>query len=142
MSRVDLIVNGEIRESQTVDPREAAGHWSVKVEKSSWLALLVRGHYKDQTEIIAAHSSPVIVDVEGSEFFSQADAISILDQVEGALAYIDTVGTRAEDEVYKRMRLRLTSVYRRLHNDLHKRGHYHQHTLITDHPEHHTERGS
>ncbi len=138
MSRVDLIVNGEIRESQTVGPREAAGHWSVKVAKSSWLALLVRGHYEDQTEIIAAHSSPVIVDVESSEFFSQADAISILDQVEGALAYIDTVGTRAEDEVYKRMRLRLTSIYRQLHNDLHKRGHYHQHTSVTDHPEHHT----
>ncbi len=142
MSRVDLIVNGEIRESQTIDPREAAGHWSVKIGKSSWLALLVRGHYKDQTEMIAAHSSPVIVDVEGSEFYSQADALSILDQVEGALAFLDTVGTRAEDEVYKRMRLKLTSIYRRLHNDLHKRGHYHQHTLITDHPEHHTERGS
>ncbi|MFB3903152.1 MAG: CehA/McbA family metallohydrolase [Acidobacteriota bacterium] len=137
MSRVDLIVNGEIRESQTIDPREAAGHWSVKVEKSSWLALLVRGHYRDQTEMIAAHSSPVMVDVEGSEFFSQADALAILDQVEGALAYIDTVGMRAEDEIYKRMRLRLTSVYRQLHNDLHKRGHYHQHTSITDHPEHH-----
>ena len=71
MSRVDLVVNGEIRESQSIGPREAAGHWSVKAGKSSWLALLVRGHYQDQTEMIAAHSSPVIVEVAGSEFFSR-----------------------------------------------------------------------
>ena len=55
--------------------------------------------------MIAAHSSPVVAEVEGSEFDSQADALSILRQVEGALAYLDTVGTRAEDEVYKRVRL-------------------------------------
>ncbi len=136
MSRVDLVVNGEIRESQSIGPREAAGHWTVRIGKSSWLALLVRGHYPDQVEMIAAHSSPVVAEVEGSEFYSQADALSILGQVEGALAYLDTVGTRAEDEVYKRVRLKITSVYRRLHNDLHQRGHYHRHTSITDHPEH------
>ncbi|MFB3902627.1 MAG: CehA/McbA family metallohydrolase [Acidobacteriota bacterium] len=137
MTRVDLVVSGEIRESQSIGPWEAAGHWTVKVGKSSWLALLVRGHYPDQPEIITAHSSPVIAEVEGSEFYSQADALSILRQIEGTLAYLDTVGTRAEDEVYQRMRLKITSVYRRLHNDLHRRGHYHLHTSITDHPEHH-----
>ena len=66
MSRVELVVNGEIRESVAVAPEAAAGHWSVKVDKSCWLALLVRGHYADKPEIIAAHSSPVMVDVEGS----------------------------------------------------------------------------
>ena len=71
-------------------PREAAGHWSVKVERSSWLALLVRGHYADKPEIIAAHSSPVMVRVEGSPFFAAADAVTILEQIEGALAYLDT----------------------------------------------------
>ncbi|MFQ5989798.1 MAG: CehA/McbA family metallohydrolase [Candidatus Methylomirabilales bacterium] len=137
MSRIDLIVNGEIRQSKSVNAYEDEGHWSLQVDKSSWVAILVRGHYEDKPEMIAAHSSPVMIKVEGSEFFSAADAITILEQIEGALVYLDTVGTRAEDETYRRMRLKLTSAYRKLHNELHKRGHYHEHTSSTDHSEHH-----
>jgi hypothetical protein len=106
----------------------------VRVERSSWLALLVRGHYPDKPEIIAAHSSPVMAAVEGTPFFSGLDAVTILDQIEGALAYLDTVGTRAEDAVYKRLRLRLTSAHRTLHNQLHARGQFHEHTPLTKHP--------
>jgi hypothetical protein len=137
MSRVELIVNGEIRESLEVPSWEQSGHWSVKVDKSSWLALLVRGHYADRPEIVAAHSSPVMVNVEGSPMLAAADAVTILEQIEGALAYLDTVGTRAEDVAYKRMRLVLTSAHRSLHNRMHQLGYYHDHTLVEDHPEHH-----
>jgi hypothetical protein len=134
VSKVELVVNGEIRESLPVAPDKSAGHWSVRVERSSWLALLVRGHYPDKPEIIAAHSSPVMAAVEGTPFFSGLDAVTILDQIEGALAYLDTVGTRAEDAVYKRLRLRLTSAHRTLHNQLHARGQFHEHTPLTKHP--------
>jgi hypothetical protein len=137
MSRVELIVNGEIQESVAVLSREGSGHWSVKVDKSSWLALLVRGHYADKPEIIAAHSSPVMIIVEGSPLLAAADAVTILEQIEGALAYLDTVGTRAEDTAYKRMRLVLQSSHRTLHNRMHQLGYYHGHTPVTDHPEHH-----
>ena len=138
MTRVDLVVNGEIRESRTIDPAEARGNWSVRLDRSSWIALLVRGrYYSDTLEMIAAHSSPVMVEVENSEFFSAADAVTILDQIEGSLAYLDTVGTHAQTEAYKRMRMRLTSAYRNLHNKLHQQGHYHEHTAATDHPPHH-----
>lgn len=133
MSRVDLVVNGEIRESKRVNGREDAGAWRVTVERSSWLALLVRGHYPDKPEIIAAHSSPVLVEVDGSRCFAAADAVTILDQIEGALAYLDTVGTRADTAAYKRMRMILTAAHRRLHNELHRRGHYHEHTHEHDH---------
>jgi len=136
MSRVELIVNGEIRESLSVPPDQASGHWSVKIEKSSWLALLVRGHYADKPEIIAAHSSPVMVTVAGSPMLAAADALTILEQIEGALAYLDTVGTRAQDAAYKRMRLVLTSAHRALHNRMHEHGYYHGHTHVTDHAEH------
>jgi hypothetical protein len=138
VSRVELIVNGEIRESVAVDPDHAAGQWSVKVDASAWLALLVRGHYPDKPEIIAAHSSPVMIDVEGSQMLAAADAVTILEQIEGALAYLDTVGTRAEDRAYKRMRMVLESAHRGLHNRMHQQGYYHDHTPVTDHPEHHT----
>jgi hypothetical protein len=139
MSRVELMVNGEIQESVAVSPEEGSGHWSVKVDRSSWLALLVRGHYADKPEIIAAHSSPVVIMVEGSPMLAAADAVTILEQIEGALAYLDTVGTRAEDTVYRRMRMVLTSAHRSLHNRMHQLGTYHHHTPVIDHPEHHRE---
>ena len=138
LSRVELIVNGEIRESVAVPADRAAGHWSLRVDKSAWLALLVRGHYTDQPEIIAAHSSPVMVEVAGSPLLAAADAVTILEQIEGALAYLDTVGTRADARAYKRMRLVLTSAHRSLHNRLHAMGYFHGHTPLTDHAEHHT----
>jgi hypothetical protein len=100
----------------------------VRVDRSCWLALLVRGHYADQPEIIAAHGPPVMVRVAGSPLLAAADAVTILDQIEGAMAYLDTVGTRAEDRVYKRMRLVLEAAHRTLHNRMHQLGHYHEHT--------------
>jgi len=137
ISRVELIVNGEIRESQSVSSEKGEGNWSVKVEKSSWLALLVRGHYKDKPEIIAAHSSPVMVEVKGSKMYSEVDALTILDQIEGSLAYLDTIGTKADDVSYKRMRLLLESTHRKVHNQMHQMGYFHKHSPLSDHQEHH-----
>jgi hypothetical protein len=137
MSRIELVVNGEVRESRALRQGDDAGHWSVKLERSGWLGLLIRGHYPDRPEIIAAHSSPVMVAVAGSQAIAAADAITILDQIEGAQAYLDTVGTRADAKALKRMRLVLTSAHRSLHNRLHQQGDYHGHSPVTDHPAHH-----
>jgi len=137
MSRVELVVNGEIRESADVSPENDSGNWSVKVDKSSWLALLVRGHYADKPEIVAAHSSPVMITVDGSQLLAAADAITILEQIEGALAYLNTIGTRAEEVAYKRMCQVLLSAHRGLHNRMHQLGYYHEHSPVTDHSEHH-----
>lgn len=139
MTKVELIVNGEIYESRSIRPDEDEGCWSVKINKSSWIALLIRGHYPDKPkeEVIAAHSSPVMIDIERSPLLAKADALSILEQIEGTLVYLDTTGTRAETKAYKRMRLILTSAHRSLHNRMHKLGYYHEHTPIDDHPEHH-----
>ena len=136
MSRVELIVNGEIRESRAVRKTEDRGRWSVKLDRSSWLALLVRGHYADKPEIIAAHSSPVMVKVGATPFFAAADAVTILEQIEGALAYVDTVGTRAETVAYKRMRAVLTGAHRKLHNRMHRHGMFHKHSPADLHPGH------
>jgi hypothetical protein len=137
ISRVELVVNGEIRESQAVSPDGSSGAWSVRVDKSCWLALLVRGQFPStlslsKGEIIAAHSSPVMVMVEGSPLLAAADAVTILDQIEGALVYLDTVGTRAEDRAYKRMRLVLESAHRTLHHRMHQQGNYHAHLSAGD----------
>lgn len=139
MTRVDLVVNGEIVESRTVKPWSAEGYWTCKLDRSAWVALLVRGHYEDKPEIIAAHSSPVLVAVEGSTLTSAADALTILEQIEGAMAYLDTLGTRADDAARKRMRMVLTAAHRRLHNQMHQRGQYHRHTPAEHHREHESE---
>lgn len=137
MTRVELIVNGEIRESVAVDPESASGSWSLKVEKSAWLALLVRGGYADKPEIIAAHSSPVMVEVSGTQMLAAADALTILEQIEGTLAYFNTIGTRADIKAFKRMEMVLESAHRSLHNRMHQQGYFHNHSAVTDHPEHH-----
>jgi hypothetical protein len=137
MTRVDIVVNGEIRESRQVSPSEDQGHSRLRVDRSSWVALLVRGHYKDKPEIIAAHSSPVMIEIARTPFFSAADSITILEQIEGALAFLDNVGTRADTAAYRRMRMVLLSTHRSLHNRLHQHGVFHEHTPATDHDEHH-----
>jgi hypothetical protein len=137
ISRIELIVNGEVRESKAVSVDKVEGHWSFKTEKSAWLALLVRGHYKDKPEIVAAHSSPVMIDVKGSTMYSEVDALTILEQIESAQAYLETIGTRADDATYKRMRLFLESTYRKVHNRMHQLGYFHDHNPLSDHQEHH-----
>jgi hypothetical protein len=133
ISRVELVVNGEIRESVAVSPDGGSGHWSLRADQSCWVALLVRGHYANKPEVIVAHSSPVMIRVEGSQLLAAADAVTILDQVEGAMAYLDTVSTRADDRAYKRMRLALESAHRSLHNRLHQQGYFHEHTPVNKH---------
>ena len=77
MSRVELVVNGEIRESQAIPADAGSGHWTIRLDKTAWLALLVRGHYADKPEIIAAHSTPVMVEVDGKPPLAAADAVSM-----------------------------------------------------------------
>ncbi len=136
MTSVELVVNGEIREGAAVEAEAARGRWSVRLTRSSWLALLVRGHHPGHPEIIAAHSSPVMARVGATPFFAAADALTILEQIEGALAYLDTVGTRAQVAAYKRMRAVLTGAHRRLHNRLHHAGVAHRHSPADRHPGH------
>jgi len=137
MMTIELIVNGEVKERKAISKWEGSGNWSVKVEKSSWIALLVRGHYPDKPEIIAAHTSPVMIRVQNSPMMTKADALTILDQIEGAMAYMETIGTRADEKAYKRMRLVLESAHRSLHNRMHEMGFDHIHTPTNDHSEHH-----
>ena len=137
MSRIDLVVNGEIVRSEAVNPAKAEGSSSIKIEKSSWIALLVRGHYPGKPEIIAAHTSPVMVKAEGSDFLAAADALTILEQVEGAMAYLDTVATRADVDSYRRMRMVLQSQHRKIHNRMHQAGFFHSHYPPEDHDEYH-----
>ncbi len=137
MTRVELIVNGKIKETANITDWKGNGSWNINVPESSWIAILVRGKYPDKPEIIAAHSSPVMIKVNDSPMLIAEDAMTILDQIEGAMAYLDTIGTRADDIAYKRMKLVLISAQRAIHNRMHSMGYFHQHTPLYDHSEHH-----
>ncbi len=98
MSRVELIVNGEIRQSQAVAPDDSQRvlvdqGGSELLDGACWCAGIIR---------TSPRSSPPIPPRSwcrwpGRRCLAAADAVTILEQIEGALAYLDTVGTRAED---------------------------------------------
>lgn len=135
VTRVELVVNGETREVRTVDPAVGnyTGQWSLRLEASAWIALRVRGAYPDKQEMIAAHTSAVMVYVAGQPCFNAPDAATILTQIEGASVYLRTIGTKAEAAVYEQLMAALTAAHRALHNRLHAMGRYHEHVAPGDH---------
>ncbi len=136
MTRVELVRNGEVIDGTTVAKFKAEGYFKVKIDSSSWLALLVRGQYPNQAEVIAAHSSSIVLDVKNSPMLAAADAMTILQQIEGVIAHFDSLKCGMDSRKYKEMRLLLTSAHRRLHNRLHRSGHFHHHTPANWHDEH------
>ena len=139
ISSVELIHGGVVAEQ--VDAGGAlslSGSATVLVEDSSWLALRVRGSYRDDhPQDIAAHTSAVQVRVGGARPFSAHDAGLILDQIEGALAYVDTIAPRPDAQRYRRLRATLEGAWNRLHQTMHHHGVFHQHTPLHDHASHH-----
>jgi hypothetical protein len=138
VTRIELIVNGEIRGEKTVDPAVGsyAGSWSIRMDESGWVALRVRGRYPGKKEAIVAHSSSVMVIVDRKTCLNAADAMIILEQIEGSTAYIKNLGTKAEEKVLKQMLMTLTKAHRALHNRMHQHGIHHRHTVKDDHHHH------
>ena len=134
IDQVEIVVGGLTYEQVNVDKSlSASGSAEVRVEDSTWIALRVRGSYKGQHGEIAAHTSAVQVTVEGRPIFSQADATTVLEQIEGAIAYLDTLAPRPEARRLKQMRATLEAAHNRLHQQMHKHGIYHDHTPLHDH---------
>ena len=135
ITAVELVVGGEtadvVRFDGLLGSRE--GCFQAKVNNSAWIALRIRGHQKDKPEIITAHTSAVMVYVDGKQPMNAPDAVTILEQIEGAAAYIKTIGTKAQDRQFKAALTALTSAHRALHNRLHEMGYYHNHTVIDEH---------
>ena len=139
ISSVELIHGGVVAEQ--ADGRGAlslSGTATVHVQDSSWLALRVRGSYRSERPLdIAAHTSAVQVRVGGARPFSAHDAGLILDQIEGALAYVDTIAPRPDPNRYRQLRATLEGAWNRLHQTMHRQGVFHQHTPLHDHTSHH-----
>ena len=135
VTQVELVVNGETREVVASDAARSdhSGRWSLKVADSGWVALRVRGGYPDKSEMIAAHSSAVMFRVGEKPIFDRLDAMTILEQIEGATAFVTSLGSRAEEKQYKKVLMSLAAAHRRLHNYMHQNGMFHNHTEVDDH---------
>ena len=134
IDQVEVIVGGLVYDEVNMNKElSASGNAEVKVEGSTWIALRVRGSYKGYHGEIAAHTSCVQVLVEGKPIFSQVDAKTILEQIEGAIAYLDTLAPRPEVTRMKQMRTMLEGAHNRLHQQMHRKGIYHDHSLLHDH---------
>jgi hypothetical protein len=89
----------------------------------------VRGSYHGRADDIAAHTSAVQILVAGSRLFSEVDAGAVLDQIEGAIAFVDTLASRPAERRFRELRATLEMAHNRLHQRLHQAGIYHRHPL-------------
>ena len=137
IDQVEVIVGGLVADQVSCEKSlSAQGSCELKLDESSWVALRVRGSYRGQHGEIAAHSSAVQVRVDGQELFSQPDATAVLEQIEGAIAYVDTIAPRPEATRYKAMRATLTAAHRRMHQRMHQQGIFHEHVLHSPEGQH------
>lgn len=137
IERVEVVVGGFAVEETTVDGAlSAEGSCEVTIGESSWVALRVRGSHAGREGEIAAHSSAVLLRVNGARPFKQADAMAVLEQIEGALAYVDTLAPRPAARRFKQIRATIEEAHTRLHQLMHRQGIYHQHNPLHEHGEH------
>ncbi|MBX2997267.1 MAG: CehA/McbA family metallohydrolase [Caldilineaceae bacterium] len=131
---VEIVVGGlTLAEALCDGMLSAAGNTQIRVDRSTWIALRVRGSYRGNAGDIAAHTSAVQVIVGDAPIFSEADAGVILEQIEGTLAYLDTLAPRSQITRIRQMRSILEGAYNRLHQRMHRNGVFHQHAAPADH---------
>ncbi len=137
VERVEVVVGGfAVEETSTEGALSAEGSCEVTISESSWIALRVRGSHAGRPGEIAAHSSAVLLRVGGARPFKQKDAMAVLEQIEGALAYVDTLAPRPAARQFKQIRATIEAAHNRLHQLMHRRGIYHEHNPLHEHGEH------
>ncbi|MCZ6632441.1 MAG: CehA/McbA family metallohydrolase [bacterium] len=134
IEQVEIIVGSLTDEQVNVDNAlSASGSKDIQITDSTWIGLRVRGSYRDKSGDIAAHTSAVQVLLEDKPLFNQPDATAVLDQIEGAIAYLDTIAPRPDATRFRQMRATLEAAHNRLHQRMHKNGIFHEHTPLHDH---------
>jgi len=132
VTRVEIIVDGDVAESKKVNYNadnafDFYGSNSVKINKSGWVALRVIGKYPGRNEAIMAHTSSVMIKVGDAPVFKYTDAMSILEQIEGAATFIKTIAPKKDERNYADILGKLTAAHRKLHNAMHENKVYHDH---------------
>lgn len=135
---VEVVVGGLIHEEISVGGLRGEGSAAIPITESTWIAIRVRGSYSKRVDKyskseIAAHTSVVHVLVGDKPIFNQQDAITVLEQIEGAIAYVDTLAPRPDVIRFKQLRATLETAHNRLHQQMHRNGYFHTHTPLHGH---------
>lgn len=128
--RVELIRNGAVVNEVRCGDLSCNGHLSLRITESCWIAIRVRGSVAGREADIAAHTSAVYVKVGDKPIFATADAVSVLAQIEGSIAYMDTLAPRTDEARHSRLRAALELAHHRLHHKLHELGASHHHAPV------------
>ena len=108
IEKVEVVVGGLVAdEASPGGALRARGTTRVEVRSSTWIALRVRGSYNGRSGEVAAHTSAVQVRVEGSPLFLESDAGAVQDQIQGALAFLDTLAPRPDARRLRQLRMTL-----------------------------------
>ena len=127
---VEVVVGGVVEHEMTsAGVLSTSGETQIRVTSSTWVALRVRGGYHGRRDDICAHTSAVQVVVDGEPICSAVDASEMLDEIQGAVAYVDTIAPRADTRRYLRLRATLADAYSGLHHRMHAVGIFHDHVL-------------
>lgn len=134
VTAVELVVGGETREAITLAPcLKSEGSLEVRIDRSTWIALRLRGSYRGRDADIAAHTSTVQALVGDAPIFETHDAVAVLQQIEGTMAFVDTLAARPDDAAFARIRHALEDAHRKLHARLHAMGAEHHHSPLREH---------
>ena len=134
IEQIEVVVGGLVAEQTDVGGQSShRGSASIAIAESTWVALRVRGSYRGRDGDVAAHTSAVQVLVGEKPIFVKADAIAVLEQIEGSLAYIDTLAPRPEARRFKELRATIEAAYNRLHQRMHQQGIFHRHAPLHSH---------
>ncbi|MYH61736.1 MAG: hypothetical protein F4148_08200 [Caldilineaceae bacterium SB0675_bin_29] len=134
IEQVEVVQGGLVVDQVDVHGEySASGSLQVAVTDSSWIALRVRGSYIGEEGEIAAHTSAVQTLVEDSPLFNEPDSSAVLEQIEGAIAYVDTIAPRPNAKRFREMRAVLEAAHNRLHQRMHAHGVFHKHTPVHGH---------
>jgi hypothetical protein len=125
--RLEVIFNGKVVAAQEEPAGARTIHLTekVKVEGPGWLAARCSSQSPRTTNWnfkIAAHTSPVYVQVPGRELFSPEAAAYFLKLIDGAQMYVETLATRPDAETFGRVRKVYTDARAELHRRMHQHG--------------------
>jgi hypothetical protein len=124
---LEVIFNGKVVASRN----EPAGARTIRltekieVQGPGWLAARCSSQSGPTTSWrfkIAAHTSPVYVQVPGRDLFSPEAATYFLQLIDGAQMYVETLATRPDAETFGRIRKVYTDARAELHRRMHQHG--------------------
>lgn len=130
IASVEVVVGGTVRHAETPTSRwSSTGSVTIDSTSSTWVAVRVLTERHGRSGQIVAHTSAVTVLVGDQPVFSASIAAGVLEQIEGAVIYVDTLAVQPDTELKSRLRSGLMDAHARLHARIHAAGGGHRHHL-------------